>query len=374
MTRDIVFVYDHFYPDYSAGGPVTSLVNLATMLDGACSVKVLTSAYRYDSRERFTGIPFNQWTSWGGFTVWYADSAKEAERAIETLSPSATVYLNGIFSKNYFLRVLLRARRRHLDIVISPRGMLQEGALKDKAFKKTVYLSFLKASGLLKGVSWHATDSQELTDIRRQFGAGIAGKIIPNVPRKPPEHDQKIAKQRGVLKLVYFSLVTRKKNIGFAIDLIASGRLAGISLDIAGPVKDHDYWTECQPAVVGSNGSVNYIGDINPNRVNDFLSQYHLMILPTHGENFGHAIVEALSSWRPVLISGHTPWKDVTFLGESFSIPLDGSLWEEKLTKARNWSQDDFDEACAAARKYFMEKINLPDIRAMYLSLFGIQS
>ena len=34
-----------------------------------------------------------------------------------------------------------------------------------------------------------------------------------------------------------------------------------------------------------------------------------VMILPSHGENFGHAIFESLASATPVIISNNTPWK-----------------------------------------------------------------
>ena len=34
-----------------------------------------------------------------------------------------------------------------------------------------------------------------------------------------------------------------------------------------------------------------------------------VMILPSHGENFGHAIFESLAYATPVIISNNTPWK-----------------------------------------------------------------
>lgn len=373
MNRDIVFVYDYFYPDYSAGGPVTSLANLARLLDDP-SVKIITGTSYYDSGRKFEKLPLNEWTSYHEYTVWYAGSIESIDRAIDTIKPASVVYLNGIFSRNFFLHVLRRCKFLGHDVVISPRGMLQEGALRDKSLKKDLYLAALKLTGTFKGVRWHATDPQERIDIRKHFGNQLEVDVIPNVPRLPSATNVSIQKSRGSLKLVCFSLISRKKNIKFLIDLLASTNLPGITLDIVGPVKDKDYWNECQAGIRSAGGIVNYLGDCSPDQVGDLLSQYHLFVLPTKGENFGHAIVEAMSAFRPVMISEHTPWKDITPANGGFSLPLVTSQWEDKLKDALNWSQEDFDKACVGAMNYFRSKINMSGLRSMYLSLFRAQS
>jgi hypothetical protein len=370
MNRDILFVYDHFYPDYSAGGPVTSLVNLAHLLKSSCNVRILTSSRYYNTGKSFENIPLNQWTTQNGFTVWYADSSKSIDQAIDSIQPGTTVYLNGIFSRDFFLRIL---RKSKLDIIVSPRGMLQKGALANKSLKKTFYIFLLKTAGLLKRVRWHATDAQEKADITSQFGK-CPIEVIPNVPRLPVAVNTPINKTPGVLKLVCFSLISRKKNIGFLIDILATSKFAGITLDIVGPIKDVDYWRECQPAISRCNGTVNHLGDCDPANVNELLSHYHLFVLPTHGENFGHAIMEAMSTYRPVLISDLTPWKDVESDGGGFAIPLVTSKWEGKLTEARDWSQQDFDKACVGAMNYFRRNIDMHDLESRYVSLFSNKS
>jgi len=374
MSRDIVFVYDHFYPDYSAGGPTTSLANLAALLGTSCNVKILTSAWHYRPRKKIDDINFNQWTTYDKFTVWYADSPKSIRDAIDTLAPGSVCYVNGIFSQNFFLPVLRQAKRREFGVVVTPRGMLQQGALRDKALKKSVYLFILKLIGALGGVHWHATDEEECTDIRRHFGHKLKVDIIPNVPRLPVPGNTVIPKEAGVLKLVYFSLISRKKNLKFLLELIVNSSIPGITLDIAGPIKDGDYWSECLPLIERSNGTVKYLGDRNPSEVNALLSNYHFFVLPTNGENFGHAIMEAMSSWRPVMISEHTPWKDILPFHGGLSIPLVTSQWDDRLKEIRNWSQSEFDSACVGAMDYFCTKINMSGLRSMYLSLFRVHS
>jgi len=52
------------------------------------------------------------------------------------------------------------------------------------------------------------------------------------------------------------------------------------------------------------------------------LAAYHLFLLPTRGENFGHAILEALSAGCPVLISDQTPWRGLESSGIGWALPL----------------------------------------------------
>jgi glycosyltransferase involved in cell wall biosynthesis len=47
-----------------------------------------------------------------------------------------------------------------------------------------------------------------------------------------------------------------------------------------------------------------------------------MLFLPTTGENFGHAIFEALSCAVPVLISDTTPWRGLAAIRAGWDLPL----------------------------------------------------
>ena len=59
----------------------------------------------------------------------------------------------------------------------------------------------------------------------------------------------------------------------------------------------------------GTNIRVEFKGPIPYTQVFGTLQQYHLFVLPTLGENYGHVIYEALSAGEPVPISDQTPWR-----------------------------------------------------------------
>ena len=57
--------------------------------------------------------------------------------------------------------------------------------------------------------------------------------------------------------------------------------------------------------------------------VNQSLSGHDLFFLPTLGENYGHAVHEALAAGVPPLISDQTPWRDLDEKGVGFVRELD---------------------------------------------------
>ena len=57
------------------------------------------------------------------------------------------------------------------------------------------------------------------------------------------------------------------------------------------------------------NITINYKGYIDSEKIPNILKKYDFFVLLSEGENFGHAILEAMSAGLPVIISNFTPWK-----------------------------------------------------------------
>ncbi len=114
------------------------------------------------------------------------------------------------------------------------------------------------------------------------------------------------------------------KNVYGAIELLqhVAGR---VTFDIWGPIEDSAYQLRCQQLASGlpENIQVRWCGVIQPQCVGNVMSRYDAMLLPTFGENFGHAIVEALSAGCPVVISDRTPWRGLEKAGVGWDLPLD---------------------------------------------------
>ncbi len=352
----LLIFYDYFYPAYKAGGPIQSLTNLVISLQDEYVISVFTSANDLNDDRTLDKIRPNAWnkisipSSSAIVNVWYAASGKPAtgtiKKIIKQLNPSV-IYLNGIFSPGFVLRPLFAIKK--IKTVICPRGMLQEGALLGKAFKKRVFLSVLRISGLVNKVSWHATNPEEAADIQREFGMKAKVIVAGNIPRKPVEKVSLVDKEAGTLKLVYLSLISEKKNLLQSINIISRIK-ENVSIDVYGPVKDETYWKKCMQAINDSAGKVRYMGDVLPETVQGVFGKYHASILLTKGENFGHALYESFSTGRPVITSYFTPWNNLAAIKAGWNVDISN---EQEIVKVINelccMNQPVYNEFCNGA-------------------------
>jgi glycosyltransferase involved in cell wall biosynthesis len=123
---------------------------------------------------------------------------------------------------------------------------------------------------------------------------------------------QAIEKTAGSLKLVSVGRIAPEK--GTLLGLKALKEVKGlVELALYGMPYHSEYWLECQEVIANlpSNIKVVYNGPCPSDEVAAKLAAAHALLLPSEGENYGHAIVESLAQGRPVLISKHTPWQNL---------------------------------------------------------------
>ena len=80
----------------------------------------------------------------------------------------------------------------------------------------------------------------------------------------------------------------------------------------------------CETVIAGlpSHIRVLHRGPLRSDDVVKTLEKYDVFFLPTKGENYGHAIAEALCAGLPILIANTTPWRDLQNLGIGWDLPL----------------------------------------------------
>src|SRR5690606_19875115 len=117
---------------------------------------------------------------------------------------------------------------------------------------------------------------------------------------------------------------------------------------------------------------VNFKGSVTPDKVFHTLRSYHLFILPTLGENFGHAIFEALSTGCPVLISNRTPWNDIETEKAGWTLPIedmDGFI--QVMEKLAQMDESRFNELSLSAYHYAHTFMDKRKYREYYINLFS---
>jgi glycosyltransferase involved in cell wall biosynthesis len=328
VRKKILFLYPYYWPHYKAGGPVQSLVNLAASFKSEAEFYSVSLDHDIDGSTCIPPLTLNEWTAGpSGEKVFYTRrlSPFHLFKVIRQLKPD-TVFINGIFDFQTTLFGLWWAKLLGIGVIISPRGMLQKWGLKRKSVLKKVYLVFLKVF-LKRSEHWHATDVQEQSDILNTFGKRQIVHVAPNIPRRIGEvRPLPFPDASGRIRLVFLSLINPNKNLHLLIDAVSSRRLR-FSLDIYGPVIDSAYWKECMDRMEGCE-SIQYKGPVSAWDVPNVLSLYHFFVLPTQGENFGHAIFDALASGVPVIIPRTTPWVglDEMQAGIYFDVDADDAL------------------------------------------------
>lgn len=326
----IALLTEWFAPGYKAGGPIRSCVNFAREMQHEFDLYVLTADTDFGESQPYPEVQSDTWIAWEpGIQVCYI-SANAMSRAtlqahLKEINPDF-LYLNSMFSLPFTIWPLWMKWRNQLSsgIVLAPRGMLHAGALQYKRVKKMTFLSLIRLSGVSRQISFQATDEQEIKDIRKHFGANTRVQEAANFPVPVMEMPLDLIKEAGTLRMVFISRVSPKKNLDFLLRILPQIK-GQVQLDIFGPTEDAAYWETCAVliAALPPHIQVRYQGELVYEEVRKTLVNYHAFVLPTYGENFGHAIFESLAVARPVLISDQTPWRNLDTAYAGWDIPLD---------------------------------------------------
>ena len=316
-TERVVIFTDFYAPAFRGGGPIRTLEALVRAAPAWSNPVVVTS-------DRDLGVPApfnvqrNAWTFRDGVPCYYASTRSLLcllilWRSIQQKRPT-TLYFNSFFSVKFtILPLLLRAIGwcRGSRILLAPRGELSPGALSIKPKKKQVYISTFRRTGLSKRITWHASTTEEATQIRRTFGADVTIVIRENETLLPKDAIPISSAGSGPLRVAFLSRISPKKGLDILIRALAVTHKS-ILLDVYGAIDDASYERICRNlATEAASGTVvNFRGPVQNTAVRGLLHQYELFAFPTAGENFGHVIVEALSASCPVMCSDQTPWTE----------------------------------------------------------------
>lgn len=376
----LVFI-DWYLPGYKAGGPIQSVANIVSHLKNDFDFKVITADTDLHETQPYSNIKSDAWNDCNGTEVYYFSAAKQTYSRLKMLMQKEqfdVIYINSLFSKFFALYPLLITKRsfKNTKIIIAPRGMLGEGALELKATKKKVFLALAKITGVFKNVTWHASTPLEATEIKNVFGARTHVLVALNLSKPRAIVPIHRIKKANELRLVFISRISPKKNL-LAVQRYLSAITDGqqITFDYYGPVDDATYAEQCSTAfkTLPTPIEVTYKGVVHPESITKVLSNYHLSILPTLNENFGHSIVESWVAGCPVLISDQTPWSNLEKNKTGFVVELNNDNgFITVLKKMCAMEQNEFDLWMAASYDFAKEIIENPDAIEQNKMLFSV--
>lgn len=358
-----------YLPGYKAGGSLRTLANLVEYLGDEFELKVVCSDRDSGEASPYRGIKVDQWQAWGKAEVLYLSPGNlnrdSFRKVILDIKPDV-IYLNSFFHRIFSRQPLLLRRLGQIPkipFIIAPRGEFSKGAIKLKKSKKYLYVFLAKLFGLVTGIVWHASNEQEANDIRRLFGRKTQVMIAPDLPTKFSETDLRNRdrkKEKGQLKVVFLSRISRKKNLTGAL-IMLQGLKGKIQFNIYGPIDDARYWRECQDIIkdLPENIRASYFGEVEYQDVVNVFQQHDLFFMPTFGENFGYVYLEALVAGCPILLSDQTPWKDLKEKGVGWDIPLSQKeMFKNILQQCVDMSPKEYQLWSDRARQYGLTLID----------------
>jgi glycosyltransferase involved in cell wall biosynthesis len=368
VKQKILIITDWFVPGYLAGGPIQSVDRLVTQLKDEFEISILTRDRDLFQSEKYPEVTSNKWVEKAGFRVIYCSADQEVDLIGKTVSAEAfhKVYLNSFFSAKYALLPLFHLWKMNSlgKVVLAPRGMLGEGALKFKSTKKRILIALFKAFNLHRKIQFHSTDISETRSIRKVFDTDIKLSELGNFPLVAFDGEHKIKTENA--SFVFASRISPKKNLHFLVSLTESLKLP---LQVYGADDDVNYKQKC---LLLSSELTTFHGAVIPAQLMEVFRSNHFFVLPTLNENFGHAIIEALANGCPVIISDQTPWHDLEENGAGWVIPLkDKAKWSEILSEANEMSRNEYMEMSLRAKEYVSLKFDIQQLKSNYIELFN---
>lgn len=352
----VLALIPHYLPGYKYGGPIRTLANMVEHLGAEYDFRIITRDRDALEAQPYPDVRRDAWNALGSSQVFYASPKQLHLGALARLidrTPHELLYLNSFFHPILSVRPMLArrlGRLRRRPVIVAPRGEFTPGAFTLKAWKKRPFVLTARLSGLYQDVIYQASTTQERTDIQRIMGARttivVARDLPPPAITESPVEDMQQRVGQHHLRVVFLSLIAPKKNLDFALGVLAQVRQP-IVLSVYGPEWDRAYASRCRALAerLPEHITIRWQGSVKPQDVPDIMAAHDVFLLPTRAENYGHVIAEAISAGTPALISDQTPWRNLEAFGVGWALPLDAptafvqrieTLASEDETKRRN--------------------------------------
>lgn len=263
----------------------------------------------------------------------------------------------------------------HVPLVLSPRGMMDHWAWRRHRWRKRVIWWAGQAKAVKTAACFHATAPCELEYVR-DLGIRAPVAIVPNGVTIPDA--AAIQKRPGSHRtLLFLARVHRKKGVDILLRAWRNvqDRFADWELVIVGP--DDGGWLPQMKALTVEIAArrVSFEGKIPQSEKSRRFAASELYVLPTHSENWGVSIAEALAHGVPAIVSRGAPWSGLESNRCGWWIENSVEALTETLRTALALSSEELASRGAAGRRWVQESFSWSSVaetmRLVYLWLIS---
>lgn len=321
-SLNVLHVSPTYYPATYWGGPVFSTRDLA---DGIAAepdieLKVLTTdAAGPNPSDR---LPIRRRRFPAGYDVVYTrriagrdTSPGLLARLLPAVARADIVHLTATYCFPT-LPTLLASRLLGRPVVWSPRGAIQARMEWSEAQSRRK-VAFERVARILAPAATviHATAPVE-AELTARAMPGMRVELVPNSVRIPTEPSGFVRREPGErpLRLMFLSRLHAKKGLELLLKALAG--LPGPILDVyGGGTADYLAALHAEVGRLGLTERVTFHGHVDGAAREAAYRTADLFVLPSHSENFGNAVAEALAYGVPVVTTTATPWREVETRG-----------------------------------------------------------
>lgn len=396
----ILYVLHGYKPAFRFGGPIWSVSAVAEeMVARGHRVTVFTTNSNLNEE---LDVAVDRPTQVDGVEVWYfrhVDLMKKffwwssylsqsmgflfapaMRRSIGEILPSVDVVhtqMPFVYPTTIAGRLAISAQK---PLFYNQRGSFHPERLKYRGLKKRLYIEFIEKPIMRRAAGLIALTASEI-DSYRDLGIETPCYLIPNgidvgrfrrTSRPETLSDLQIAETSRVI--LFLGRLHPSKGVDLLVEafLRIATRHPEAMLVIAGP-DEHGFAERMRTEIAQHDlaSRVIWPGMVVGDRKLDLLARADLFVLPSTGEGFSIAILEALASATPVIISPECNFSEVAEAGAGMVVARDAELYANAISHFLSDSESltlAADRAYALARDKFAWKPIVDRLEKIYQS------
>jgi glycosyltransferase involved in cell wall biosynthesis len=368
----IAHVSPAFHPAHVYGGPTYSAYRLCSAVAAAgCEVRVLTTDANGSDRtlavdtSREVQMEPRLSVRYCHRISHHSVSPALLRHLPEVLEWADVVHLTAVYNFTTF-PTLFACKMSRKPLVWSPRGGFQrwEGSTRRHLKHAWETVSWLLAPQRL---ALHVTSDDEARQSMARF-PGARAVVIPNGIDMPCESSREPSAHLRMLYVGRLHPIKGIENLLAACRLLAKDWDRPWTLTIAGDGAA-DYRSRLEDIVhdTGLQDRVKFIGHTLDDAKEALFTNADVVVVPSHSENFGIVVAEALSHGVPVIAATGTPWARVEEMNCGLWVANDPDTLADAI---RRIDQLPRAEMGVRARRWMQAEFSWPRIAARTLELY----
>jgi glycosyltransferase involved in cell wall biosynthesis len=327
----VLHVTPYFAPAFNYGGPPRSILGLCkALLKAGVEVEVFTTTANgagdlpasSSGADIYEGVSVRYFPR--AFPKQFFGASGMAEAILEVMGSYDLIHIHALWNLPSWA-ASRPARKAGLPYVISPRGMLEPGALAHKAWRKRFAYLAAERRNLANAAFLHATSDFEGSTLTK-LGLESEIVVLPNgVDLREDDWPVRgeFRRKHGLTDKVKLIVFLGRIHPIKRLDILAGafGRvheaMPDTRLIIAGP-DERGCRKTLEPLFAGASGAVHWVGEVEQADKWALLRDARLLVMCSDSENFGMSVLEAMAAGVPVVVTRTCPWPEIETAGCGF--------------------------------------------------------